>query len=103
MTAPTATTAQIVQEHDLSPAMVQALLNGAENNFAGAFDAGRHTEGALERRGLAEALFGTAERPAYRRTGVYGSTTTVYDAYLGICWTDKGRKVAALLLAAQEK
>lgn len=79
----------------LSPAMKNALLNGAQGNFAGCFETGRHTERALIARGLANPVYGiTTRRNPYSRFA-----QTVYDAYLGIEFTDKGREVAAQLLA----
>lgn len=81
----------------LSPAMEQALRNGARDDFAGIFECSRSTERALIQRGLAEAVIGTASRRNY--AGLYKQT--VYNAYLGIRFTPEGREVAACLIARE--
>ncbi|GIH95322.1 hypothetical protein ACFFMN_23455 [Planobispora siamensis] len=78
----------------LSDAMRRALTGAAPCGTIR--EATRATERALIRRGLADAHIGIAERPA-RYTGIYGRTTTVYDAYLGACLTPAGRAAAQRL------
>lgn len=78
---------------NLTPAMTTAIKNAfADGTIQGA---GRHTEQALIRRGLADAVHGTTTRR--NRTSHFAQT--VYDAYLGARLNDEGRKVRAALIA----
>ncbi|MEW9530639.1 hypothetical protein [Microbispora sp. NPDC049125] len=85
---------------ELSPAMKVAILDSAED---GTISASKRTEGALIDRGLAAEVRGDAMRPAYRYTGVKGSTTRVYNAYLGARLNENGLRLRAELRAGQEK
>lgn len=89
---------RLVDDYALSPSMEKALRNAARDNYAGIFECTRQTEDALVLRGLARLVYGSAEVSSYRHTGVYGRTTTIYDARLGIEFTDLGREVAARLI-----
>jgi hypothetical protein len=77
---------------NLTPAMIKAIKGARDDGTIQ--DAGRNTERALIRRGLADEVRGTVNRR--NRTSHFAQT--VYDAYLGARLNDEGHKVRAELL-----